>query len=149
MPEPPAPRDFLNDLMRRIDALVVERVNRKVQDALGTTRLGAAHGRLMAELRPGIKAIELAQRLGITKPSVGQLLDRLEAEGMISRSPDPSDGRAQLIYPTERAGQAYAVAREALMEVENEWRQTLGSEPLQGLRQSLEILDRWRKEHSD
>jgi DNA-binding MarR family transcriptional regulator len=39
----------------------------------------------------------------IEQPSMAQLLSRLERDGMIKRSPDPSDGRSSLISITGKA----------------------------------------------
>src|SRR5258707_14208720 len=43
---------------------------------------------------------ELTRRAGVEQPSMGQLLARMEHDGLIRRKPDPPDGRKSLISPT-------------------------------------------------
>ncbi|WP_176086327.1 MarR family transcriptional regulator [Martelella sp. HB161492] len=50
----------------------------------------------------------LACELELEKPTVVRMLDRMEAIGLISRSPDPNDRRANLISLSEH-GKAMAV----------------------------------------
>lgn len=44
---------------------------------------------------------ELAQQQRVAQPSMTALVQRLEGEGWVSRGPDPEDGRATLVSPTE------------------------------------------------
>jgi len=44
---------------------------------------------------------QLADRLACVKSNVTQLVDRLEAEGMVTRSPDPEDKRSRLAIITD------------------------------------------------
>lgn len=44
---------------------------------------------------------ELSQRLMVSKGNVTDLVERLEARGLIERRPDPRDGRIQRVYLTE------------------------------------------------
>ena len=48
----------------------------------------------------GITQSELADILEIEKPSLGRLLDRLEAKGWIERRADPADRRAKRLHLT-------------------------------------------------
>jgi DNA-binding MarR family transcriptional regulator len=48
----------------------------------------------------GVTQSELADLLEIEKPSLGRLLDRLEAKGWIERRADPADRRANRLYLT-------------------------------------------------
>ncbi len=47
---------------------------------------------------------QLAERLSCVKSNVTQLVDRLEADGLVTRAPDPTDRRSRLavITPTGR-----------------------------------------------
>ncbi len=67
--------------------------------------LGVAAFPVLNMLRAGDKHSqkELAHRAQIEQPSMAQLLSRLERDGMIKRSPDPSDGRSSLISLTRKA----------------------------------------------
>jgi len=50
----------------------------------------------------GVRSSELAQLLHITPRSVTEVVDALEAKGLASRAPDPSDRRATLVSLTDR-----------------------------------------------
>ena len=77
-------------------------------------------GRLAAELRPfdvgigqwavllhlwsvdGMSQAELARRAAIEQPTMVRTIDRMERDGLVTRSPDPRDGRASRITLTKR-----------------------------------------------
>jgi DNA-binding MarR family transcriptional regulator len=67
--------------------------------------LGVAGFPVLTMLRTGQKLSQkdLALCARIEQPSMAQLLARLERDGMIKRSPDPSDGRSSLISITRKA----------------------------------------------
>jgi DNA-binding MarR family transcriptional regulator len=49
----------------------------------------------------GLRPIEIAERMQITKQSVHDLLTHMEDRGYLVREPDPSDGRARVVRLTE------------------------------------------------
>jgi len=140
------PRDFLNDLMRAIDREVTRQAALAVERS-GIRGLTAAHGRLMAELEPaGTRPSQLATRLGVTKAAVGQLVDKLEKKGLVVRAPDPQDGRAVIVRPTEKAKMAYQTARKAIMAIETEWKVRLGDARAGAFERTLLRLKAWSEE---
>lgn len=142
------PQAFLNDRMRAIDAEVTRRAAEAVERS-GIAGLSVVHGRLMAEMDPGgTRPSRLAQRLGVTKAAVGQLVARLEERGLVERAADPADGRATIIRPTEDARKAYRVARESIAGIEDEWRTQLGPRNLAALDRYLTVLEAWVKQSS-
>lgn len=52
--------------------------------------------------RDGTRLTTLAERARMTKPAMAELVARAEAIGLVSRHPDPQDGRARLIRFTPR-----------------------------------------------
>jgi len=50
---------------------------------------------------------QLAERLACVRSNVTQLVDRLEADGLVSRTSDPSDRRACLAAVTDAGRRAY------------------------------------------
>src|SRR4051812_14011081 len=69
--------------------------------AAGYDDLNAAHVELWRY--PGLEGqrpSQLADRVGITKQSVNDLLGHLERQGYLSRAPDSTDGRARVIRLT-------------------------------------------------
>ncbi len=53
----------------------------------------------------GTRLSVLAERVGVTKQAMTQLVQELERHGYVSRQPDLSDRRAQIIQTTERGWQ--------------------------------------------
>jgi len=49
----------------------------------------------------GVRSSELAQHLRIAPRSATEVVDALEAKGLVERSPDPSDRRATLVTLTD------------------------------------------------
>src|SRR5262245_41908291 len=72
-------------------------------EASGVTGFRAAHTRLLPHISPeGIRLSDLAERVGISKQAIGQLVDELERQGVVAREPDPDDGRALRVRYTDR-----------------------------------------------
>jgi DNA-binding MarR family transcriptional regulator len=51
-------------------------------------------------VQPERRQSELAEAIGTDKPAMSRLVQELEAAGLVERSQDPSDGRAQLVRLT-------------------------------------------------
>ena len=73
-------------------------------------------------VRPGM----LAERAGVSKQAMNQLLRSLEALGYIVRADVPDEGRARIVRLTRRGRAAYAKIHEVLQAIEQEWRVELG-----------------------
>jgi DNA-binding MarR family transcriptional regulator len=63
---------------------------------------------------------QLAERLSCVKSNVTQLVDRLEADGLVSRTGDPNDRRSRLAVLTDAGRKAYAKGSEIQMQAERE-----------------------------
>jgi DNA-binding MarR family transcriptional regulator len=50
---------------------------------------------------------QLADRLSCVKSNVTQLVDRLEADGLVMRTPDPADRRSRIAVITDAGRKAY------------------------------------------
>ena len=88
----------------------------------------------------GTRATEIARRAGITKQAVGQLVDELEAIGMLVRVPDPDDGRAQLVRFTDEGIAQLLAGLDVLDEVEIDLGGDVGAGTLDRLRRDLARL---------
>jgi DNA-binding MarR family transcriptional regulator len=84
-------------------------------------------------VRPGV----LAERAGISKQAMNQLLGSLESLGYIVRSDGPNGGRARIIRFTKRGHAAYSKIHEILCDIEREWRAELGPERFAQLKDLL------------
>jgi len=93
----PAPEE--NDFVTRL-AVAVGRINRRIRP----THDGISHGLVsalgsivrMGEIRPG----DLARLEAVAAPTMTRLVADLEARGLVTRRPDPSDGRSFFVAPT-------------------------------------------------
>jgi DNA-binding MarR family transcriptional regulator len=63
---------------------------------------------------------QLAERLSCVKSNVTQLVDRLEADGLVSRTGDPNDRRSRIAVLTEAGKTAYSKGSEIQKEAERE-----------------------------
>ncbi len=72
---------------------------------------------------------------------MAELVAHLEHHGYLERVPDPSDGRAKLVSATPRGDELYAIAREFVAELEQEWTERLGAQKMRRLRALLEELN--------
>lgn len=137
------PRAFLVDRMRAIDRAVTRQVGLALPpDVAG--RVSAPHMRLMAEVPPGgIRPSQLAERLGVSRSAVSQLVGYLERAGLLERGVDASDGRAELVRQTARAGAAQRTARRTIEQIERAWQDRLGAQRFAVLRDALDDLERW------
>ena len=84
-------------------------------------------------VRPGM----LAERAGISKQAMNQLLRSLEGLGYLARSNAPGAGRARIVRLTKRGRDAYAQVHDILREIEREWSAELGPTPFAQLKSLL------------
>jgi DNA-binding MarR family transcriptional regulator len=75
----------------------------------------------------GLRTGELATRARLSKQTMTQMIARLERDGLVKRRPDPGDGRATLIYLTDRARRFEPVAAAVLAELDRFVKQRLGT----------------------
>src|SRR6186713_1650672 len=80
------------------------RVEAKLSEiGLSLAKLAALHR--LSEAGESLPLGQLAERLSCVKSNVTQLVDRLEADGLVTRAFDPNDRRSRLAVITE-AGRA-------------------------------------------
>ena len=124
---------LLGHAMRRFDARVLHLMAHDPEVPLALSNL-AAHGQVSAAhihitrhlALGGSRLSELAEAAGMTKQSMGKLVDQCEAWGLVTRQVDARDARAKLICFTE-AGLAWLGGFErAVQQAEAELRQAVG-----------------------
>jgi DNA-binding MarR family transcriptional regulator len=74
----------------------------------------------------GVRPGTLAERAGMSKQAMNQLLRSLETLGYIARSDAPDEGRARIVRLTRRGRAAYAKVHDILRAIEREWIAELG-----------------------
>jgi DNA-binding MarR family transcriptional regulator len=85
----------------------------------------------------GRRPSELAERAGMSKQAMNQLLRSLERLGYVRRRDAEEGGRARIVHFTRRGRAAWAKIHEILAEIETEWRGTLGDKDFDRLKQLL------------
>jgi DNA-binding MarR family transcriptional regulator len=86
----------------------------------------------------GMRLTELASLAGLTKQSVGEIVDDLEGLGYLERYPDPTDKRAKLIRLTDKGLKAQSIGFALFKQLEEDWAETFGAERIGALRSLLE-----------
>lgn len=90
----------------------------------------------------GIRLTDLADRAGMTKQAMSELVADLVTMGYLHRVPDPTDGRAKLIEFTDRGWAAVHAVLGAFGEMEAALTARLGKRRMTELRRTLvEILE--------
>lgn len=74
----------------------------------------------------GARPSTLAERAGMSKQAMNQLLRSLEGLGYIVRSDMPGESRGRIIRFTNRGRAAYARVYAILRDIEREWSRELG-----------------------
>ena len=88
----------------------------------------------------GVRPSILAERAGISKQALNQLLRSLERYGYIERSDSAEEGRARTVRFTVRGCTAYAKTHDILRDIENEWRAELGPKKFSDLKELLLLV---------
>jgi len=136
--------DAGSDELGRLLLRAVRAVNEQIISrlgALGHPDIRGPHTAVFANLDgAGTRAVILAQRAGMTRQSMSNLIRELEAAGYVDVQPDPGDGRAALVRLTPRGEQFCLDAARVINEVEAEWAERLDDPHLKHLRRSLHTL---------
>ncbi|MGC4064472.1 MAG: MarR family transcriptional regulator [Polyangiaceae bacterium] len=100
------------DVSAVVGSLTLLRVGSQLLDAFDQlfSSYGLSNGRFSVMMtlryrRNGLSPAELAEIIGVTRPTMTGLLDTLERGGIIERRPHPDDARAQMVT-LSRSGKA-------------------------------------------
>ena len=126
---------LLGHAMRRFDTRVLQLMAASAQAPLALSNLaardkvGAAHIHITRHLPlDGARLTELAQAAGLTKQSMGDLVDQCEAWGLVTRGADPLDARARRIVFTPAGLDWLAAFQAAVTQAEAEFRAAVGAD---------------------
>jgi DNA-binding MarR family transcriptional regulator len=100
--------------------------------------LRVSHYRLL-ELIPdsGARITDLAEIAGMTKQGLGQHVDYLQERGYAESERLPADRRVRLVRRTAKADEAIAFSHAAIGRVERQWKEQLGLERYELVREAL------------
>ena len=122
----------------RIPAQAIQRRIIEELNAAGFEELRLPHMPVLQFPGPdGVRPGLLAERAGMSKQAMNQLLRSLEALGYIARSDAPDEGRARIVRLTKRGRAAYAKIHEILRDIEREWSAELGPKHFTQLKELL------------
>ena len=109
----------------------------------GVEGITPAHANVIPFVPPdGIQIGELARRAKVRKQSMAQSVELLVASGYVTRRRDPEDGRASLIFLTEKGRALWPASRRAGQRVERDWADVVGRDDIEHLRRTLvRLLD--------
>lgn len=88
----------------------------------------------------GIQIGELAALAKVRKQSMAHSVELLVAAGYVVRQPDPRDGRASLIFLTDKGRALGPASRNAGQRVESDWAAAVGRDNIEHLRHTLMTL---------
>ena len=112
---------------------------RKLLEESGITDVRPTHGCVFRFIHgDGMRLTELASLAGLTKQSVGEIVDDLEGLGYLERYPDPTDKRAKLIRLTKKGLDAQRIGFSLFVKLEEDWAKAFGVDRIAALRSLLE-----------
>src|SRR3974390_3447553 len=113
------PEDMLIGALLRVPAQAIHRRIINELNAAGFKELRLPH---MTVLQfpgsDGVRPSALAERTGMSKQAMNQLLGSLEGLGYIERSDAPDEGRARVVRFTKRGRAAYSKIHDILRKIE-------------------------------
>jgi len=132
------PEDMLIGALLRVPAQAIHRRIINELNAAGFKELRLPHMAVLQFPGPdGVRPGTLAERAGMSKQAMNQLLRSLEGLGYIVRSDAPDEGGARIIQFTKRGRAAYSKVHDVLRAIEREWSAELGPTPFAQLKELL------------
>jgi DNA-binding MarR family transcriptional regulator len=122
----------------RVPAQAIHRRIINELNTAGFTELRVPHMAVLQFPGPdGVRPGLLAERAGMSKQAMNQLLRSLEGLGYLARADAPDEGRARIVRLTKRGRAAYAKIHEILRDIEREWSAALGPKQFTQLKELL------------
>jgi DNA-binding MarR family transcriptional regulator len=139
--DPSLPPRPLPALLTQVKEAAIHKLrDRLAEEGYGDIREGYGCVFGFIDIDEGSRLTDLAERSGLTKQAVGEVIPELEQLGYVTREPDPRDRRAKLIKLTPKGRDACLTGRRLFAEIEREWAEQLGEELLAGLREAAERI---------
>ena len=127
IPKLPVDKSMLIGALLRVPAHAIHRRLIAELNAAGFDELRLAHIPVLQFPGPdGQRPTALAERAGMSKQAMNQLLRSLEDSGYLLRSDSPDAGRSRIVRFTKRGHAAYARIHDILRQIESEWISELG-----------------------
>jgi DNA-binding MarR family transcriptional regulator len=131
-------KDMLIGALLRVPGQAVQRRIIQRLNASGFDDIRVTHMPVLQFPGPdGVRPGALAERAGMSKQAMNQLLRSLEGLGYIVRSDAPDHGSARIVRWTKRGRAAYAAMVGILHDIESEWSAELGPKRFAELKELL------------
>jgi DNA-binding MarR family transcriptional regulator len=121
-------REFRRDLAAPLAGSEYDDIRDPHMQIFGNVRMG------------GIRLTELADRAQLSLAATSELVNDLADNGYLIRRPDPTDGRAKLIYLTGRGRDVMAIAGERVADIERRWSKILGGNDFAQMSRAMQRL---------
>ena len=133
----------LGALLRAPFDVLQEFVYRDLGEA-GFSAVRPAHGAVLRNIaREGSRVTEMAERAGMTKQSMAELIEYLRARGYVELARDPSDGRAKLARLTAQGWKLHDALVRRSREFEHQCARGIGRENWSQFRALLQRVADW------
>ena len=133
-------RESIGRLLKRVMRLHDQRLRAQL-DAQGYQDVHPRHFAVFSHLDiDGTHATDLAQRAGMTRQSMGELVADLVGLGYLEQREDLTDRRSKVVRLTPRGVRHVRDARRTIGELNQAWEKQLGTERMLELRAMLEEL---------
>ena len=126
---------LLGHAMRRFDDRVLHLMAHNIDVPLALSNLAAraqisaAHIHITRHLDlQGTRLTDLAQKAGMSKQAMGDLVDQCEAWGLVTREPDARDARARVVQFTPTGLLWLQAFKDAVAQAEREFRAEVGTD---------------------
>ncbi len=133
-------RTGLFAVLHAANALEARVESRLADVGLSLPKLAALHQ--LSQAGDSLPLGQLAERLACVKSNVTQLVDRLEADGLVTRAADPNDRRSRLAVLTDSGKTAYSKGTHIRQQAEREIFSALSRDESESLHALLAKIDR-------
>jgi DNA-binding MarR family transcriptional regulator len=118
---------LLLESIARADRMLAARIDSAL-DANGLSRAKLGVLKVLVEAGEPLPLGQLAERLTCVKSNITQLIDRLEADGLVQRVPDAHDRRSKRAAIRDEGRRRYEIGMQVKGEVEQEMLQVLSAD---------------------
>ena len=116
---------------------LIDRMHERLAER-GWPAMRPSYGFVLVAVRDGpMTGTDVADLLGTTKQAAAKLVDAMEADGLLRRSPHQGDGRAKALELTDGGHRLLAAVEEAYAELEAGWAEVVGRDRVEAIRRDL------------
>ena len=134
-------KDLLIGALLRVPAQAIHRRLIQELNRAGFVELSLSHIPILQYPGPdGVRPSALAERAGMSKQAMNQLLRSVEGLGYIARRDAPAGRQGRVVSFTPRGQAAYRKIQDILREIEREWSEELGPRRFAQLKELLGLV---------